>query len=413
MSLVALRSDNAYFGLAKQSVQGTAVAPTLFPRWMDGTSIDIDLKAEDIWEGDGSRRLSQIIKNSQQVKLKLVCTPRPNEVGLFEQAAMGASSDTYTAPSTGTSIVTSGTNSAGATTLVITATTGLTASGTYYVVVDPGLATEEIVDLTTPKTSGSGPYTFTIANSGTLQFTHTAGAVVEGPANHVLVDMVDGSYYTIEVSIGGTSGDIFRVKDCKLDSIKRSAKSGSALMYELEFIGLSTTLQVSAASTTFDPHNIFLYTQGVWTLDGSTSSTDALNIDLFDISQKNNCDWVQTELLIGSSIIFAALNLDVGLQVAFSNPNKINQVYFGGASGTTDQQAVATGSIILLFTQADNFNTLQYSTPALTYTKAAPPTPKADGKAWRLPISSTSTSAMSANTYLLQTTVTNTKYAAY
>ena len=82
--IIPLRSNNAYIGLAKQTVSGTAVAPTTFPRWLDGTNIQIELKSEEIRESDTSRRLSQVIKNGQSVKLKLSCSPRPIELGLFE-----------------------------------------------------------------------------------------------------------------------------------------------------------------------------------------------------------------------------------------------------------------------------------------------------------------------------------------
>jgi len=58
-----IRSDLGYVACGKQSVGGTSVAPNVFPRFMDGSSLMISAKAEDIWEGDGSRRLGSIVKN--------------------------------------------------------------------------------------------------------------------------------------------------------------------------------------------------------------------------------------------------------------------------------------------------------------------------------------------------------------
>lgn len=409
MALVPIRSDRAYMALAKQSAQGTSVTPTYFPRWVDGSSIEMDLKIEDLWEGDNTRRLSQMIKNSQMVKIKHVCYPRPNEVALLEGAAMGASSDSYSAPATGTSLTTSGSgNTANSTTLTLSASTGLGSSGSAQLVLSPGTANEEVVTVTTPGTANA--FTVTVPSTG-LKFTHANGQVAEGPASHVITDQADGNYYTWEVSLGDSSGIILRVRDCKCESIKRGSKSGTVLSYETEWVGIATVVQGSALTVTLDAHNVFLYTQGVWTLDGA-STGDALNVDSFDITTKNNLDPVQTEQLTMAAIIFGNVNMDVSAQIIYANGNKIAQIYFGGTSGTTDSQTIYLGSLTLVFTQPDNFHTITYTIPTLAYTKAGLPQPKKDGKDWRLPLTATSTSNQGANTYLLQTTVTNTTYSA-
>lgn len=409
MAIVAIRGNRAYAGLAKQSTQGVSVAPIYFPRWLDGTSVEIDMKAEDLWEGDGSRRLSQIIKNQQHVKIKHMCYPRPNEVALLEAAAMGAGSDAYTGPTTGTSLTTSGAgNTANSTTLTLSGNTGLTGAGSAQVVLNPGTATEEIVTITTPGTANA--FTVTVPATG-LKYAHVAGQTSESAATHVITDQVDGSYYTWEFSIGDTAGTILRVRDCKCASIKRGAKAGTALSYETEWEGIASVAQGAAATVTLDPHSIFLFTQGVWTLDGGTTG-DALAVDTFDIATKNNLDVFQTEQLTPAGIIFGNVNMDLSLNIVMQNANKINQTYFGSTAGTTDAQAMGTGSLLLLFTQPDNFHTTTYNVPSLVYTKTAIPQPKKDGKSWRLPIAASVTSNAGVNTYLLQTTVTNTLYSA-
>jgi len=411
MSLIlAIREDNAYIGIGKQSQGGTSVAPSYFPRWLDGSNIQLDIKAEDVWEGDGSRHLSLIIKNRQEVKGKLVVAPRPNELGLLEAMAQGSGSDTYTAPTTNTTLAAAAT--AGATTISLTANTGLTSSGTATLVIDSGLATEEIVTITTPP-SGTGPYTATLANGATLQQAHSSGATVQSTAQHVIIDESDGAFYTFEVSLGGTSGIILRVRDCKVEQIKRSAKAGGLLTYEVDWQGIATVAQTSASTVTLEPHPPFLYTEGVWTLDGSTTG-DAVAIESFDITQKNNLDTtIQTEQLTLATLIFGMLTLDVGLNLIMQNGSRIASTYFGSPTGTTDAQAVATGSVQLVFTQANQFYTVTYNIPTMTYTKAEPPAPKKDGKAFRIAVSASSTSDMGANAYLLQSTVANLVDAAY
>jgi hypothetical protein len=139
-----------------------------------------------------------------------------------------------------------------------------------------------------------------------------------------------------------------------------------------------------------------------------------LAVDSFDISQNNNPDTsIQTEGLTLAAIIFGNLGLDVGLAIIYQNGNRIAQTYFGGASGTTDAQAMLIGSLLLTFSLADTLNTVTYSVPTMVYTKAEPPALKKDGKAFRQTLSATSTSNFAQASYLLQTTVNNTNYSAY
>jgi hypothetical protein len=380
---------------------------------MDGTALSLNVKAEDVWEGDGSRRLGSVIKNLQEVSIKATIAPRPNEIGFFETMAQGNGSDAYAAPTVSTTL--SSATLVNATTVSVAANTGLTGSGTIALVLSAGTAREEIAIFNVPPT-GAGPYALTVAsayNGGHLLLAHNSADTVQTAAAHVITDQSDGSYYTCEFSIGGTAGIIIRVRDCKCKTLKRSAKAGSILMYELEVQGIACIVQASAATLTFDTHQYLLYDSGVWTLDGSTTG-DALAVDSFDISQNNNPDTsIQTEGLTLAAIIFGNLGLDVGLAIIYQNGNRIAQTYFGGASGTTDAQAMLIGSLLLTFSLADTLNTVTYSVPTMVYTKAEPPALKKDGKAFRQTLSATSTSNFAQASYLLQTTVNNTNYSAY
>lgn len=409
MTVLPLRSDRAYTGFAKQSSQGVAVAPSTFIRWLDGTALSVETGDEDIWEGDNTRRLSTIIKNNQKVSLKLSCYPRPSEAGFLDAASQGLGSDAVTAATVNTTL--SANTLVGATTISVPANTGLTGSGTVTLVIEPGTATEEIATFTVPAT-GTGPYVLTVANSGTLKIAHTSAGVVRASTLHTITDQQDGAYYSCEVSLGDTSGIIIRVRDCKVVSIKRSSEAGHLVAYEVEWQGLASLVQASAATITLDPHQPFLYTSGVWTLDGSLTG-DALEVAKFAIEQKNNLDWIQTEQLIGDAQIFGMLNVGVSLDVLYQSGSRIAQVYFGGSSGTTDAQAVATGSLSLTFTQADGFHTLSFTIPFMIYTKVGMPQPKHDGKAWMQSLESTATSNQGLDTYLIQTTTANTATAAY
>lgn len=416
MTLVPIRNDNAYLGFAKQSVQGTAVAPTVFPRWLDGSSLEIDASMEDIWEGDGSRHLSQVIRNKQSVKVKLSFNPRPVELGFFEAAAMGTSSDAVTAATLATTItgaVTAGV-SASAT---LTSVTGLGVSGTVSMVLEAGTSNEEVAIFQLPA-SGSTLTLVSSYNNGTGKFakSHAMSSAIATSTAHVLTDQVDSPYYTMEVCLGGLNGGAgptLRIKDCKLDQIKRSGKAGSLIGYEIDFVGTATTSTGAPATVTLEAHQPFFYTTGSWTLNSATTG-DAANVESFDITQKNNVDTtIQTEAITMAAYIFGNINVDFGASVVMTNSDLIALTYFGSASGTTDAQAIGVGNLTLLFTQADGFHSVQYLAPTLHYTKASPPQPKKDGKHFVQPISASSVSNNGANAYLLQTTVNNAQSASY
>jgi hypothetical protein len=421
--LVPIRSDNSYFGWAKETTPGIPVAPSIFPRWMDGSSVEIDLAAGDIWEGDGSRRLSLIVKNRQMVKIKVAFTPRANELGYFENACMGAGSDSYVAPAVNTTL-SSGTL-VGATSITVASNTGLTGTGTIALVIGAGTTSEEIAIFTLPATGGSAPYTLTVSNTyngGALKQAHTSGSTAQSPAQHFLTDQTDGNYYTIEVALGslyGAGGTTLRVRTCKCESIKRSGKAGDIIRYEMEWIGIAASVQSMPATVTLEPHLPFLFTQGLWAIDGSTSSNDSLAIEMFDIEQKNNMDTaIQTEQLTLAALIFGTISVGFSCDIVYTNAQKIYQTYFGSTSGITDSQNLGLGSFSVTFTQPDTFQSVTYYISTVAYTKVSLPQPKKDGKHMKLQISGTSIAAPLSgsgpnNMFVLQTVVSNTQYASY
>jgi hypothetical protein len=414
MVLIPIRSDSAYFGFAKQSAQGIAAAPTIFPRWLDG-SIEMDMKAEDIWEGDGSRRLSQVIKNGQSVKIKVNFHPRPLELAFMEHAVMGSGSDAVGSPLLATTTTTA-IIAATSTTVTLTSVTGLGASGVVAMALEPGTSNEEIALFQLPATGNVLTLVSTYNNgSGKFALAHSSSVAITTSTPHVLTDKVDGDYHTIEVCLGGLSGGAgptLRVKDCKCESVKVSGKSGSLIAYEIEWYGIATTSTGTPATVTLEAHSPFFYTSGTWTLNGAMTG-DAQNVESFDIQRKNALDMTQTENLTMAAIIFGNLALDVGLTLVMVNAQLIALTYFGSTSGTTDTQAIGSGALNLLFTQADTFHTVQYSVPTMHYTKTEPPAPKKDGKHFMLSVAATGVSNQGASAYLLQTTVNNTQTTAY
>lgn len=403
--IVPIRSNNAYIGIGKQTVGGTAVAPTVFPRWLDGSQLEFALKTESIREGDTTRRLSQVIKNQQYVKVKLLCLPRPVELGFLEQAAMGTGADTFTTAAYSSSVA--ATHAVGDTTLVVGSVTGLP-TPPCALVYDPGSTTEEIVQVSSNATT-----TLTVAP---LKYAHGTNKTILSSSSHAIADQSAGDYYTVEVGIGnlfGAGGPTLRVRDCKVESIKRSSKAGMLLTYEVDFVGITTTQTGSPATPTYELHPPFYYESGVWTLDGATTG-DALVVESFAIEQKNNLDvGIQSEALTLDATIFGLLDVSVTYDVVFTNPAKIYSAYFGSATGTTDAQAIGAGALSVNFTQADNFHALTLTCTTLHYTKVGVPVPKVDGKHFAMPVTAESVTNQSANPNVIQATVLNTRNTVY
>ena len=264
--------------------------------------------------------------------------------------------------------------------------------------------------------TGSGPWTYTLANSATLKNNHTSGDVVSSPVIHVLTDQSDGDYWTYEVGLGnlnGAAGTALRVRDCKVESLKNTGKAGGIQEYEVEVVGIASSVQGTAATITLEQHPLFLYTQGTWTLDGSTTG-DALNIGSFEVDHKNNLDTgIQTEQLTNAAIIFGKVNVDLKFEIIYVTPNRTYLVYFGGTSGTTDSQVIGAGAWNVAFLQPDNFQQVVYNLATTHYKKIGLPAPKNDGKAFRQAVEAVSVSNAGANTFVRKVTVYNTQYSVY
>ncbi|GAC1589109.1 MAG: hypothetical protein NVS4B1_33470 [Ktedonobacteraceae bacterium] len=414
MPIVPIRADNAYFGISKQVSQGTPVAPSTFPRWLDGTKFEYDMKVQDVWEGDGSRRLSQVFKKVQFVKGTIVFNPRPIELGFFENAAMGVAADAAVAPTASTTVST--TTVVGATTLSVAGNTGLTGTGTIILNVSPGTTAEEIVTFTLPAT-GTGPYVLTVAAAGTMKNVHTSADAVRSFALHTITDQYDVPYYTVEFGLGslsGGAGQSIRVTDAKVETISRMSKAGELLSYKVEFVGISS-VATTPATVVLENHSPFIYSQtyGGWTLNGSTTG-DATAVQSFSIDQKNNIDTsIQAEQLILGALISGNLDITVKAEIIMQNYQLMALTYWGSTAGTTDAQAIGAGNLIVRFVQADGYHQVTYTLTTIHYEKITEPEPKKDGKHFKLGIQGTTVSNQGANTFLMSVAVQNSQVAAY
>jgi len=417
--LVPFRGSNAYLGFSEETTPGTPVAPSIFPRWKNGTKIEITLNTEEIEEGDGSRRTTLLIKNGQMVKIKYTGSLRPNEKGYFEKWAAGASSDTYTGPTVSTTL--SALTAVNAASITVAANTGLTGSGTIALVLEAGTATEEIAIFTIPAT-GTGPYTLAVDssyNGGHLRLAHANAGTVKSKASHVITDQNEGPYITAEAGFGNlysAGGTAIRIRSCKIDKFTTTGEHGKILIDEIEVTGIASTVQGSPATITLEQHAPFLFTQGAYTADGA-STGQALR--KFILERSNNLDSdTQGEGLNPTCINFTKLDVKLKYSLILTAFSKIYNTFYGSPTGTTDSVQVGYGAFNALFTQPDTLNTLQYNILTVGYTNSPWPDPQEDGKHWDIDYEGTSVVVPPSgsgpnNAYKLQTTLTNTQYGAY
>jgi hypothetical protein len=418
--LTPYKSNNFYMGFAEQGDPNTPAAPTIFPRWKNGTKVVIEPAFEEVEEGDGSRRTTMLIKNGQMVKITLVSSLRPNERGNFEKWAQGASSDTYTAPTVSTTL--SALTAANATSITVAANTGLTGSGTIALVLEAGTASEEIAVFTIPAT-GTGPYTLAVDpsyNGGHLRLAHANAGTVKSKATHVIPDQAtDSPYVTVEAGWGilnSGGGTAIRVKACKIDKFTTAFEKGKILMDTIEMIGIVSTVQGSAATVTLEQHGPFIFYQGAYTVDGN-STAQALRKG--SIERSNNLDSdTQGEGLNPTCLLFTKLDVKLKWSLILTDFSPIYQTFFGSKTGTTDSTQVGLGSFNALFTQPDTLNSLQYKVLTVGYTNSPWPDPQEDGKHWDLDVEGTSvvvplSGSGPNNAYKLQTTLTNTQFSQY
>jgi hypothetical protein len=417
--LVPFRGNNYYLGFSEETTPGTPVAPSIFPRWKNGTKVLIDLATEEEEEGDGSRRTTLLIKNEQKVKITYVGSLRPNERGYFEKWAHGASSDSYTGPTVNTTM--SALSNAGATSITVAGNTGLTGTGTIALAIGAGTNAEEIAVFNLPAT-GVGPYTLTVAssyNGGALRLAHSNTSTVKSVASHVLTDQSDGPYITAEAGFGNlysAGGTAIRIRSCKISKFTTVGEKGKIIIDTIEMTGIVSTVQSSPATVTLEQHGPFIFYQGAYTVDGN-STAQALR--KFSLERTNNLDEdTQGEGLNPTCLIFGKLDVKLKYSLILTSFSPLYKTFYGSSTGTTDSTQVGLGSFNALLTQPDTLNSLAYNILTLGYTNSPWPEPHEDGKHWDLDIEGTSVVVPPGgsgpnNAYKLQTTLTNTQYGAY
>lgn len=423
--LTPIRGNDAYIGWAKQSAWGTAVAPTSFWRWLDGSEWNPEMKLQSEREGDTSPFISISWKTSQMGMVKVVEYARPITCGCAIQALLGSGSDTYTAPAKSTTLAAS--VAAGATTFQSTADLGNLS--TLAVAVEGGYSstTGEVVTVNLVSRSGAGPYTYTLNGGASFVRSHSNSGTIVSQATHALTRQVS-TYdpYSLEWAYGhqgGAPAQAWRLQDAVCTELKISGQANRPIKLEHTWYGALSKLQAALSAPVYEgagvngtPSGPFRYDQAgtSWLVDGAGTG-NAATIGKFDITLKNSTDVNEfvTEALTPAYFQPGNFDISASLDAVFQSWNQYNETYFGStspATGASDSTIVGVGSFQATFT-ADPINSLLLNILSGAY-QAAKLSPKLDGKAIHQPITLVGQRAVGISNPFAAT-LTNAQASAY
>lgn len=387
------RQNLYYLGAGKQGGFGTAVAPTWFWRWLDGTDLNPERKVNEEREGDGSPYLSLVYVSEQHWGIKVKEYARPLTAGYALQSLLGTGSDAYVAPTKSTTLAAS--IVAGATTFQSTADLGNT--GNLAINFTPGYSslTYEVATANLTTRSGAGPYTYTLASSATFKNAHTNGDTITSAATHVFTrGLTTYDPYSIEGAFYQAGfGKAIRVTDCVNYSLKITLETGKPVIFEHDWYGALGVVQASLQSPTFEGSSVigstgspFHYFMGgsSWTVDSLTTG-NAPYIKRLEITLKNStaAEDFQTEALNPTYFIPGNLDITGQMDIVFTDYRQYAETYMNVtslATNSTDSYIQGYGQASVTFTQ-DAVNSLALSLPNVAYKAAKLNAPKLDGKA--------------------------------
>lgn len=394
----------AYFGFAKQSAEGSPTSPTSFPRWLDGAELVPNSKFEDIREGNLNRNVSLVIKNFQNWRGKLPVLPRPIEAGALLAMMFGTGSDTIkTAPASVSATPAAGGSLAqpatyyykvtalydGVESRVSTQVSGAT-DGTNQKITIAWTADPKATGFRVYRGTGSNGqdrYMAVAAGATSLLDDGTVTTVLAAPPSHSatthVLDLTNApDWFAWEegiLDIAGSAQLVARVQDCIADTLVIEGDAGKAIRFTLDFQGKKVaSFGTSAASPSYESGSPFLYTNGVFRVDGAASPW----VRSWKITIRNMVDAedLQTNDITPATLVWTQQSIEVEYTVVWQNNSQLAKFFLN--SGTADSVVVGTGSLGLTCYQGgDNTsaNALDFYIPNLAY-KGQPVSPKLDGK---------------------------------
>ena len=387
MPLNVIRRNLIYVGGAKQGAWGTAVAPTWFYWWKNGTKERPVIKYTDEREGDTSPFETLAYKDSQYREVTIVENSRPIMSGYALQSLMGTGSDAYTAPTLNTTL--SSSVVAGATQVTLVANPGNV--GTLAVNLSPSYSyvsanPYEVVTLDLTTRSGTGPWTFTIAAAGVTKFGHASGQTVTSASTHVFTRQpLTYDPYTLEFAYGSATsavGQAIRIRDAVCTSLQIKCSKGKPIQFQHTWYGAVGLVQNAFLTPVYEGQNIpgqagspFIFYQGSgnWKINNLTTNNAATIEDLtVTVRNSTSAEDLVSENLTPVYFLPSNVTISGSARVQFQSFQQYFDTYYGStapATGSTDGFLMGYESLNAQF-NADAVNTLALALPNIYYTGA-------------------------------------------
>lgn len=387
-ALNVIQRNLYYVGGGKQTNWGTAVTPTWFHKWLDGTKEAPQVRLQNEMEGDVTQTETLSYKQAQFRQFTIIEYARPMIAGYALQSLLGTSSDTLTA-ATKTSTL-SAPITAGATTFVSIGDLGnVGATQAVGFTTAYGATAYEVatVDLTTR--TGTGPWTYTLAAAGTFKKAHAASDAIAFPSTHAFSETAVFTYdpYSYEFGYGVSGGPVnrvLRVRDAICYGLRIRMDAGKPVIFEHDWYGALASLQAAFTAVVQDSGPPFLFYQGAgaWKLNGATTG-NAATIKQLSVELKRNtaAEDLINENLNPQYFLPGALTATGSLMVDFSSWQEYDQAYYGkaaAATADTDSYIVGTEALETTIT-ADAVNSFKVSLPTINFA-AATLEPRLDSK---------------------------------
>ncbi|HET8905955.1 MAG TPA: hypothetical protein VFN11_03220 [Ktedonobacterales bacterium] len=390
--LNVFRENAVYVGMGKQSAWGTGVAPTWFNLWLDGSDANPERSVKSERGGDSSPFELLSWTASQHQMIKIVEYAFPQLAGYALQALLCTGSDSLGAATANTTLSSSITK--GASSLSVAASIGTVGTLAVAVSAAYGNAAYEVVTVDLTTKAGVGPFTYTLASSGTFKNAHTNGDTVVSAATHTLTRKAS-SYdpYSIEIAWNtdgvGSLQRVYRYVDAVCTDVKISHATGNLLQIEHTWYAANVIKQAALTSTVYEQSKPFRFDQasGAWKILSATTG-NAATFKRFDVSLKNSTspDDCQTEGITPNYFIPGNIDVTGSFDVLFNSWQEYEACYFGAntGAGATDSATIGYESLASTWT-ADGVNSLALSLPNIYYT-AAKLSPKRSAKALTQPV---------------------------
>lgn len=219
------------------------------------------------------------------------------------------------------------------------------------------------------QTSGVNGAPAFYARDGSLGFWLNAalGAdAVTGTTNytHVLTPSSTLPYITVWRDVADTLFEQYL--DCKVSSLVIAAQAGQPLTCTATVDGRVPSRLTADPSLTgpvvLDNNYVYNYNDGTVTLSGGVTAL----VSGFSLTITNNVKPQQTDNVIPFDVVEGLRQVDLTIDLVFSNLTEYNKFYYGGSSGTTMSNTIYTTTADLAFNHGVN-NGLDFNFPSLAY----------------------------------------------